>query len=100
MFKKVNPNFRECSTGSDVGCLTSVVKTVVDGSVKKSVVVSGSSSELVPDLPAPQNFSLQNQIEAGVRMEYVPSNILEPDTSNINEFVESKKSISDETSEN
>lgn len=97
MFKKVSPNFRECSTGSDVGCLTSVVKTVVDGSVKKSVVVTGSSSEIVPDLPSPDNFSLQNQIEAGVRMEYVPSNILEPDTSNINEFVESKENLNNET---
>lgn len=101
MFKKVSLNYRMASTGSDTGCLTTVVEQKFENGMTKVVHVSGSSNDLIEDLPAPDNFTLKAQLDAGVRLDYVDTKVMPASQGNSVDTINSlNKLIENETAEN
>ena len=78
MFKKIDPNYRMASSGRDGGCLTTVIERIEKDGLSHIVKRVGSSTDLIPELPSPDNFTLQAQLDAGVRLDYVDTNLLAP----------------------
>lgn len=89
------------STGSDTGCLTTVVEQKFENGMTKVVHVTGSSNDLVDELPAPDNFTLKAQLDAGARLDYVNTKVLPASDGNTVDTINSLNTlIENETSEN
>lgn len=72
---------------------TIVDKVVTDDGVTSVKIVSKSLKERYKELPEKENFSLEAQLKAGVKLQEVNSNVLSPDEPDLsqlpNESVES-----------
>lgn len=73
MFKKIPPKFKPAG-GSASPCKVSV-QTVENG-VMYTNIVEKSPEDAYPDLPHPDNFSLDKQLSAGIPLTEVNSKIL------------------------
>lgn len=75
---------------------TIVDKVVTDDGVASVKTVSKSLKERYKELPEKENFSLEAQLKAGVKLQEVNSNVLSPEEPNLeklpNEPVESTES--------
>lgn len=93
MWKKVNPNYRMFH-GSAGSC--QVIDKVFQDDVLRAKTVRKSLSVKYPDLPDRENFGLEAQLKAGVKLSEVNSNVLSselPDSVfNSGEEVESSES--------
>lgn len=58
---------------------TIVDKVVTDDGVTSVKIVSKSLKERYKELPEKENFSLEAQLKAGVKLQEVNSNVLSPD---------------------
>lgn len=94
MFKKKERNV-QLFHGS-ASSTTIVDKVVTDDGVTSVKIVSKSLKERYKELPEKENFSLEAQLKAGVKLQEVNSNVLSPDEPDLsqlpNEPVESTES--------
>lgn len=74
MFKKVVPKFS--MSGASGGLVTVQSKEFVQDGVKRIERVLGDPKEVYPDLPSPENFSLQAQLDAGVTLNPVDCRLI------------------------
>lgn len=75
-FKKIMPNIKLAS-GASV-CAT-VQRTIVDGSVTRVALAHRSFREAYPDRLPADNFSLDKQLQAGVNLKQINSEVLSDD---------------------
>lgn len=65
---------------------TIVDKVVTDDGVTSVKTVSKSLKERYKELPEKENFSLEAQLKAGVKLQVVNSNVLSPDEPNLSQL--------------
>lgn len=75
MFKKISPCYRDVG-GSVSASGYSVIAPLEKNGVKK--FVDSVPSQVYPELPAPEHFSLKAQSEAGITIKQVNPEILPP----------------------
>lgn len=65
---------------------TIVDKVVTDDGVTSVKIVSKSLQERYKELPEKENFSLEAQLKAGVKLQEVNSNVLSPDEPDLSQL--------------
>lgn len=97
MFKKIPPAYH--MSGCSGGLVTTQIKKLDVNGITRVEKVLSDPKDVYPDLPAPENFSLKAQIESGVQLQEVNSNLLSPSSSDVqraSQQLETKLNSSDD----